>query len=103
MPYLVAQEDPYDDWSGNPVHDWSVRLQDLRVEAVWPGIGDLRRITVTERDGNGEWGGRVTEMAFVFSGGRVPVDGDTVRSYLGLYSDWFTFSVTPRQKGPARQ
>ena len=31
------------------------------------------------------------------------VDGDTVRSYLGLSSDWFTFAVAPRQKGPARQ
>ena len=39
---------------------------------------------------------------FVFTGGRVSLSGDDARSFFGLYSDWFTFSVTPRQKGPAR-
>jgi hypothetical protein len=65
-------------------------------------MGDLLSIEVVTRDGNGEWGGRVVEMAFVFEKGRVPTDGDTVRSYLGLRSSWFTFAVAPRQKGPAR-
>ena len=27
VPYLTAREDPYDDWSGNPVHDWSARAR----------------------------------------------------------------------------
>lgn len=96
VPYLVAQEDPYDDWSGNPVHEWSVRLQDLRVEEVWPGIGDLRRITVTSRDGNGEWGGRVRSVTLVGDRGRVVVSGDTLRASLGLRSTWVTFVVKQR-------
>ena len=62
----------------------------------------MSSIEVTTRDGNGDWGGRVVDMAFDFEKGRVATDGDTVRSYLGLNSDWFTFSVAPRQKGPAR-
>jgi hypothetical protein len=41
-------------------------------------------------------------MAFVFTGGRATLSGDDARSYLGLYSDWFTFSVMSRQKGPAQ-
>ena len=79
-----------------------MKLTDRTLERAWPAIGNLRRIVVNSRDGNGDWGGRVTDMAFVFEKGRVATDGDTVRSYLGLNSDWFTFTVAPRQKGPAR-
>jgi SpoIID/LytB domain protein len=97
VPYLAAIEDPYDDWSGNPVHDWSVRLADTRIEQVWPGIGNLRRIAVTRRDGNGDWGGRVRSITLVGDRGRVVVSGDTLRSSLGLRSTWVTFVV--RQRG----
>ena len=45
-----------------PGHDWSVRVEDARIENTWPGIGNLRRITVTGRDGNGDWGGRVRSL-----------------------------------------
>ncbi|MCW2793493.1 MAG: SpoIID/LytB domain, partial [Nocardioides sp.] len=55
VPYLAAREDPYDGWAGNPVHDWSVRLSDVRLEQTWPALGNLQRITVTRRDGNGDW------------------------------------------------
>jgi hypothetical protein len=41
-------------------------------------------------------------MAFVGTSGTVRVDGDEVRSALGLNSDWFTFSVAPRQQGRVR-
>jgi peptidoglycan hydrolase-like amidase len=85
------------------VHSWSASLRATDLETRFPAVGTLRRIRVTARDGNGEWGGRVTDMAFVFTGGRATLSGDDARSYLGLYSDWFTFSVIPRQKGPARQ
>ena len=102
MPYLVAQADPYDGVTGHKYSTWTTTVDDTQIEKHWPAIGDLTSIEVTARDGNGEWGGRVTDMAFVGTTGTARIDGDTVRSYLGLYSDWFTFSVTPRQKGPAR-
>ena len=95
-PYLAAMEDPYDDWAGNPVHDWSVRVEDTRIERAWPGIGNLRRITVTQRDGNGDWGGRVRSLTLVGDQGRVVVSGDTLRSSLGLRSTWVTFVVRKR-------
>ena len=62
VPYLPAQEDPYDGWSGNPVHSWSVKLTDGSLERAWPAVGDLRRITVVQRDGHGDWGGRVVSI-----------------------------------------
>jgi peptidoglycan hydrolase-like amidase len=45
-PYLPAQKDPYDGWSGNPHHTWSVRVTDRRIEQAFPAIGNLRRIVV---------------------------------------------------------
>jgi stage II sporulation protein D len=97
MPYLRAKADPYDGWAGNPVHSWSTTVSDAVVEARWPGIGNLTRITVTQRDGNGEWGGRVRSVTLVGGRGRVVVSGDTLRSVLGLRSSWVTFVV--RQRG----
>lgn len=93
MPYLVAKQDPYDDWSGNPVHDWSAAFADERVERAFPAIGNLTRIEVTRRDGNGDWGGRVLSITFTGSSGRATVSGDDVRSRFGLRSNWFTVRV----------
>jgi len=101
MPYLVAQADPYDGVTGHKYSTWTRTVDDAQIERHWPAIGDLTSIEVTSRDGNGEWGGRVTDMAFIGTTGTARVGGDTVRSILGLYSDWFTFSVALRQKGPA--
>jgi stage II sporulation protein D len=97
MPYLPAKADPYDDWAGNPVHSWSTRISDTLIESRWPALGNLTRITVTQRDGNGEWGGRVGSVTLVGGRGRVTVSGDTLRAVLGLRSTWVTFVV--RQRG----
>jgi SpoIID/LytB domain protein len=93
-PYLPAKKDPYDGWSGNPVHSWSVKVRDTRLEQAWPAIGDLRRITVTDRDGNGSWGGRVSRLVLRGTGAGVAVSGDTFRAVLGLRSTWLTFRVS---------
>ena len=94
--YLPAREDPYDGWAGNPVHEWTVRIDDAALERAWPAVGDLTRIAVTSRDGNGAWGGRVRSITLVGTAGRVVVSGDTFRSVLGLRSTWLTFSVAQR-------
>ena len=94
--YLPAIEDPYDDWPGNPVHDWSVKLMDTRLESAWPVVGDLQKIVVSRRDGNGEWGGRLRELTITGSKGSVVVSGDSFRSVLGLRSTWATFAVSDR-------
>lgn len=96
QPYLPAKKDPYDDWSGNPMHAWSIKIRDTRLEQAWPQVGNLRRIAVTRRDGNGAWGGRVRTLVLRGTGGRVAVSGDTFRAVLGLRSTWVTFRVADR-------
>ncbi|RYB93123.1 SpoIID/LytB domain-containing protein [Nocardioides oleivorans] len=103
MPYLVAQTDPYDGVDNPKYSTWTSTVDDTQVERQWPAIGDLVGIEVASRDGNGDLGGRVIDMAFIGTAGTVRVDGDDVRSAFGLNSDWFTFAVTPRQKGQARE
>ncbi|WP_372727836.1 SpoIID/LytB domain-containing protein [Nocardioides sp.] len=92
--YLKAKEDPYDRWKGNPHHAWRVALSDEEIEAQWPGIGNLTRIRVNRRDGNGDWNGRVEEMTLTGEDGSVTVSGDTFRLRFGLRSSWFTFRVS---------
>lgn len=96
VPYLPARRDPYDGWSGNPVHTWTTAVDDARLEQAWPAIGNLTRIAVTARDGNGHWGGRVRSIALRGTGGRVVVSGDTFRSVLGLRSTWLSFTISAR-------
>jgi len=89
QPYLRAQADPYDDWSGNPVHSWSRKADERVLERRYPRIGDLRTIRITARDGNGDFGGRVQSMVLVGSKARQTISGSTFQSLLGLRSTWF--------------
>jgi stage II sporulation protein D len=89
VPYLRAKEDPYDDWSGNSNHDWSVKLTAGAIERAYPSIGKLRRIRVTERDGNGQWKGRVLSMVLDGKRNDVRITGDDFRWKFGLKSNWF--------------
>lgn len=94
VPYLRAVQDPYDGWSGNPVHDWTLQLPAARLERAWPRLGDLQVVEVLARDGQGEWGGRVTSVRLTGSGGSVTVSGDTLRTRLGLRSTYLTFAAS---------
>ncbi len=91
VPYLRAKEDPYDDWAGNSNHDWSVTLTAAAIERAYPSIGKLRRIRVTERDGNGQWQGRVLSMVLDGRRNDVRITGDDFRWKFGLKSTWFSF------------
>ena len=92
--YLPAKPDRYDDFAGNDYHDWTVSVTDARIEQTWPAVGDLASVETTDRDGNGEWGGRVGTVVLRGSGGTVSVSGDDFRYLLGLYSTWFTLRVS---------
>jgi SpoIID/LytB domain protein len=91
VPYLRAKKDPYDDWSGNTSHDWSVAITAGAIERAYPSIGKLRRIRVTERDGNGQWKGRVLTMVLDGRRNDVRISGDDFRWKFGLKSNWFSF------------
>jgi SpoIID/LytB domain protein len=84
QPYLSAHPDPWDAIA-SPHHYWTARLTASQIEHKFPSVGSLRRIRITQRDGNGEWGGRV--KAVVLEG----VDGSGHATSVsttggGLYS-----------------
>lgn len=88
-PYLVAEADPYDDFAGNPVHDWTLRVSASRIAGAYPSIGRLKRLHVTRRDGHGQWGGRVVTVVLDGTKHDVSLSGDSFRSRFGLRSSWF--------------
>ena len=94
QPYLVAQQDPYDGWSGNPNTSWTLPLTAGNVEKNYPAIGTLTAISVDTRDGNGEWGGRALTMTLTGTAGSVQTTGEDFRLRVGLKSSWFTMRVT---------
>lgn len=92
-PYLVAEEDPYDGWDGNPVHTWRVSLTAATIQRAFPAIGTLRGLRVVARDGHGDWGGRAVTVRLTGSKATLRVSGETFRGALGLRSTWFAFRV----------
>ncbi|MGB8649089.1 MAG: SpoIID/LytB domain-containing protein [Mycobacteriales bacterium] len=62
MPYLIAQQDDWDGVTGSSVHSWTATVSAAQIEARYPAVGRLLRMRVTQRDGNGDWGGRVKQV-----------------------------------------
>lgn len=107
VPYLSAHRDPYDGLdSRNTSHHWRGQISVRQLERAFPAVGSLRQLKITRRDGNGAWGGRVTEayLVGVSSTGRatsVKTDGsgifnanDWPGASNGLRGRWFR--VLPR-------
>ncbi len=90
VPYLSARSDPYDAWSGNKVHDWTVTVNRSTLQKRYPQLGTIERLTITQREGGGEWRGRVWSAKVRGSKGTLAVSGNTLRSVFGLRSTWFT-------------
>ncbi len=67
--YLVAKQDPYEQYSSNPSSNWTVSLTPAVLQTAYPTLGTVRTVQVTERDGNGDWGGRVLGIRIVGSKG----------------------------------
>jgi SpoIID/LytB domain protein len=91
QPYLVAGDDPYDGWSGNANHDWTIRVSASTIQKAYPAIGTLQRLTVTRRTGGGSWGGRVASVDVVGSKRTMTISGNDARWAFGLKSNWFGF------------
>jgi len=89
QPYLVAKADPYDGAIPNSAHSWTNSVPVSTFETKWPSIGTYRQLRIISRDGNGQWGGRVLTAVVEGSAGSVTVTGATIRSALGLRSEWF--------------
>lgn len=106
-PYLVAQPDPYDGVVGGAAnwgHSWDKTVTAGTIENAWPQIGHLKTLKVTGRDGNGQWGGRVTSVVLVGSQGKVSVSADSFRWGVGLKSAWWTITnVSSNAKAAPRK
>jgi SpoIID/LytB domain protein len=89
---FAAVEDLGDATSGNPNHNWTATIAAAAIERSYPAIGDFTGIRVTQRTGQGDWGGRVVSMAVDGAAGSVTVSGDQFRRAMGLKSDWFNAS-----------
>lgn len=90
VPYLTSKADPYDAWSGNKVHDWTVGINRSALQKRYPSLGTVTGLRITQREGGGDWGGRVLTAEVRGTKGTVKVSGNTLRSVFGLRSTWFT-------------
>jgi len=95
VPYLPAKADPYDDFAGNYLHEWTKTVDLGVLERSYPRIGTLQKVHVVERDGNGQWRGRVWSLVLVGTGGTQEISGYTFQSLFGLRSTWFSIDPTP--------
>lgn len=82
-------EDLGDAVSANSAHQWTATVPRTTIEAAFVGIGQLLSIDVVERNGLGEWGGRVKTVRVRGTAGSVTVSGEAFRSALRLKSAWF--------------
>ncbi|MBM9459373.1 SpoIID/LytB domain-containing protein [Nocardioides sp. zg-536] len=86
QPYLVAREDPFDRWAGNPNQQWRVVLSDDAIEKEFPGIGDFVRLELTKDPTSG----RVRSVTVVGTEkSAAPLSGDAFRVRFGLRSTMF--------------
>ena len=84
VPYLPAQVDPYEAVANPPqaYANWTGTLTAASLESRFPAIGTFLRIRITQRDGNGEWGGRVLRAVIEGSRGSMNLTGDQLRLTL---------------------
>jgi stage II sporulation protein D len=87
VPYVESVKDPYDYYS--PLHRWTVRFSQVEIESrLEPYLdGHLRRIKVTARGDSP----RIVAAKVIGTGGTDAIDGDALRSALGLYDRWAFF------------
>jgi stage II sporulation protein D len=94
QPYLSRRTDPWDKAAtANSRLNWTDSVSAATLERAFPQVGRLSRIKVTQREGLGDWGGRVLTMVLEGTRGSVTVSGDSrVRSALGTNSSYLTIS-----------
>jgi SpoIID/LytB domain protein len=73
----------------NANHTWQVAVPVATIQAAWPQLGTLESLSITGRNGLGDWGGRVTSVTLVGSSRTVVVTGDQFAAAANLRSDWF--------------
>ena len=90
--YMQAHPDSWDGIA-SPHTTWGARVQASTLESKFPSVGRLERVRVTDRDGYGEYGGRVVSVVLEGQSDsgeptEVPVSGNNLRTALGLKSTY---------------
>ncbi|MDQ1751034.1 MAG: hypothetical protein QOE71_2090 [Pseudonocardiales bacterium] len=98
-PYLPAKADPYAANAGDPNLNWTEQVKVSDVAARY-GLAHLSQISITGRDGHGEWGGRVLSatVSGTNSAGHpvsIPTSGSALASAMGLRHEWFHVTAVP--------
>lgn len=111
QPYLLARKDPYDGVPSGSPHSWSLTVPISSIQSAFPATGTYRRLEVLGRDGNGDYGGRITRVRVVGSAGSTTVTGPAFRTTLNgvlaaqrrstLRSEWFVVTSAPAASRPA--
>jgi peptidoglycan hydrolase-like amidase len=97
-PYLIAQADPYDNAaSGDPYLNWTVSVPVSQLASYY-GLRTVTQIEITQRDGNGDWGGRVLAgyVSGVDASGTaqlIATSGYALQAAMGLPHNWFSLST----------
>ncbi len=93
-----AVVDAYDSicvtYACNTNHSWSTTLTVAQLAGDFPSLGTLEGLAVTQRNGYGDFGGRVMSITVVGSNGSASMSGEQFAWDTGLNSDWFSFSGT---------
>ncbi|HZU78865.1 MAG TPA: hypothetical protein VE991_03020, partial [Acidimicrobiales bacterium] len=79
----------------NSHHSWQVQIPVSSVQSTFPQIGTLVSITVTQRNGLGDFGGRAQQVSISGTNGSTTVTGNTFAADFGLQSNWFNIASQP--------
>ncbi len=99
QPYLVTKADPYEQYADDPYLNWQ-RTVSIASVAAYYHLSRITQITITQRDGHGQWGGRVltATVAGVNSAGTatsVATTGFDLADAMNLPHEWFHVSAIP--------
>lgn len=99
QPYLVAKADPWDglafDDSTSNVHHWKATLKASDLEARYgpQGLKHFTRMRIINRDGNGDWGGRVKDIELDGTDAQgSPITVDATGGGIFLSHQWPSYS-----------
>jgi SpoIID/LytB domain protein len=81
----------------NPSHDWTVTVPLSQVHSHWAAEGTTPTVTISGRNGDGTWGGRVTQVTISGNGTSQVVPAYTFTVALTLKSNYFTITSQPGQ------
>ncbi len=74
----------------NTLHSWQLSISANTIANAYPSVGGIVAINILQRNGYGDYGGRVLSVEIVGLDGTITTTGDGLAGAVGLYSNWFT-------------